>query len=45
MDLTRPNVLDNRRLEIVADGLPLFMDTTIVSVLKRWFRTDKVCYR
>ena len=42
MDLARPNVLDNRRVEIVADGgLPLFMgaqlavDTTIVSVLKR----------
>ena len=41
MDLARPNILDNRRLEIVADGLPLFMgaqfavDTTIVSILKR----------
>ena len=41
MDLARPDVLDNRRLEIVADGLPLFhgaqlaIDTTVVSVLKR----------
>ena len=25
MDLARPNALDNRRVEIVADGLPLFM--------------------
>ena len=35
------NALDNRRLEIVADGLPLFLgaqlavDTTLVSVLRR----------
>ena len=41
IDLARPDVLDNRRLEIVADGLPLFhgaqlaIDTTVVSVLKR----------
>ena len=41
MDLARPAALDNRRLEIVTDGLTLFIsaqlaaDTTIVSVLKR----------
>ena len=41
MDLARPDVPDNRRLEIVAEGLPLFhgaqlaIDTTVVSVLKR----------
>ena len=41
MDLVRPDALDNRRLEIVADGLPLFLgaqlavDTTLVSVLRR----------
>ena len=41
LDLARPDVLDNRRLEIVADGLSLFhgaqlaIDTTVVSVLKR----------
>ena len=41
MDLARPDVLDNSRLEIVADGLPLFhgaqlaIDTIVVSVLKR----------
>ena len=41
MDLARPDALDNRRLEIVADGLPLFLgaqlavDTTLVSVLRR----------
>ena len=41
MDLARPDVLDNRRLEIVADGLPLFhgaqlaIDTTMVSLLIR----------
>ena len=38
MDLGRPNVLDNHRLEIVANVpllCPLAVDTTIVSVLKR----------
>ena len=41
MDLARPDALDNRRLEVVADGLPLFqgaqlaVDTTAVSVLRR----------
>ena len=36
MDLARPDALDNRRLEIVVDGLPLFqgaqlaVDTTFV---------------
>ena len=41
MDLARPDVMDQRRLEIVADGLPLFhgaqlaIDTTVVSVLRR----------
>ena len=41
MDLARPSAFDNRRLEIVADGLPLFhgaqsaVDTTMVSVLRR----------
>ena len=41
MDLARPSAFDNRRLEIVADGLPLFhgaqsaVDTTVVSVLRR----------
>ena len=41
MDLARPDALDNRRLEIVADGLPLFLgaqlavDATLVSVLRR----------
>ena len=40
-DLARPSAFDNRRLEIVADGLPLFhgaqlaVDTTVVSVLRR----------
>ena len=39
MDLAAPNPNDSRRLEIVADGLPLFggaqlaIDTTLVSVL------------
>ena len=41
MDFARPDALDNRRLEIVADGLPLFqgaqlaVDTTLVSALRR----------
>ena len=41
MDLARPDALDNRRLEIVADDLPLFLgaqlavDTTVASVLRR----------
>ena len=41
MDLARPSAFDNRRLEIVADGLSLFhgaqlaVDTTVVSVLRR----------
>ena len=41
MDLARPDVMDQRRFEIVADGLPLFhgaqlaIDTTVVSVLRR----------
>ena len=41
MDLARPDALDNRRLEVVADGLPLFqgaqlaVDTTAASVLRR----------
>ena len=41
MDLARPDALDNRRLEVVAVGLPLFqgaqlaVDTTAVSVLRR----------
>ena len=41
MDLARLDALDNRRLEIVADGLPLFqgaqleVDTTLVSALRR----------
>ena len=40
MDLARP-ALDNHRLEVVADGLPLFqgaqlaVDTTAMSVLRR----------
>ena len=39
LDLAEPNVADARRLEVVADGLPLFgaaqlaIDTTIVSTL------------
>ena len=39
MDLRPPNVIDSRRLEVVADGLPLFggvqlvVDTTLVSPL------------
>ena len=39
MDVARPNPLDMRRLEVVADGLPLFggrqlaLDTTLVSSL------------
>ena len=41
MDLTEPNRLDRRRLEVVADGLPLHggaqlaLDTTMVSLLHR----------
>ena len=41
MDLTEPNRLDGRRLEVVADGLPLHggaqlaIDTTMVSPLQR----------
>ena len=41
MDLTEPNRLDGRRLEVVADGLPLHggaqlaIDTTMVSPLHR----------
>ena len=41
MDLARPSASDNRRLEIVADGLPLFhgaqsaVETAVVSVLTR----------
>ena len=37
LDLARPDALDSRRLETVADGLPLFLgaqlavDTTLVS--------------
>ena len=40
MDLGVPNAADNRRLEVVVDGLPLFggvqlaVDTTLVSALK-----------
>ena len=39
MDLRPPNIIDSRRLEVVADGLPLFggvqlaVDTTLVSPL------------
>ena len=41
MDLAAPNPLDNRRIEVVVDGLPLFhgaqlaVDTTLVSPLRR----------
>ena len=41
MDLAAPNQLDNRRIEVVVDGLPLFhgaqlaVDTTLVSPLRR----------
>ena len=41
MDVVVPNQLDERRIEVVADGLPLFhgaqvaVDTTLVSVLWR----------
>ena len=41
MDLAVPNPLDNRRIEVVADGLPLFhgaqlaVDTTVVSPLRQ----------
>ena len=53
IDLARPHDLDNRRLETVVDGLPLFMgaqwavDTAIVSVPNeaRWFRTRELCQR
>ena len=40
LDITAPNAMDNRRLEVVADGLPLFggaqlaVDTTMVSPLR-----------
>ena len=40
-DLARPDALDNLRLEVIADGLPLFqgaqlaVDSTAVSVLRR----------
>ena len=40
LDITAPNALDSRRLEVVADGLPLFgsaqlaVDTTMVSPLR-----------
>ena len=39
LDIVAPGVADNRRLEVVADGLPLFhgaqlaIDTTMVSLL------------
>ena len=41
MDFLPNDSIDNRRLEVVADGLPLFggaqlaMDTTLVSALRR----------
>ena len=41
MDLVPNDRVDNRRLEVVADGLPLFggaqlaIDTTLVSALRR----------
>ena len=41
MDLVPNDRIDNRRLEVVADGLPLFggaqlaIDTTLVSALRR----------
>ena len=41
MDIVAPNRLDERRIEILVDGLPLFhgaqiaVDTTLVSVLRR----------
>ena len=50
MDLARPSAFDNRRLEIVADGLPLFhgaqlaVDTTVVSVLRRDGTPPTVCH-
>ena len=51
MDLVRPSACDNRRLEIVADGLPLFhgaqlaVDTTVVSVLRKgWDTTPTLCH-
>ena len=40
LDLVGPDIADNRRLEVVADGLPLFggaqlaIDTTLVSALR-----------
>ena len=30
MDLARPDAVDNRRLEVVADGLPLFQGAQLV---------------
>ena len=41
MDIVAPNLLDDRRVEVLADGLPLFhgqqlaIDTTLVSALGR----------
>ena len=41
MDIVRPNQLDERRIEVLVDGLPLFhgaqvaVDTTLVSALRR----------
>ena len=41
MDIVSPNLLDDRRVEVLADGLPLFhgqqlaIDTTLVSALGR----------
>ena len=35
-DLARPDTLDNRRLEIVADGLPLFLGALACEVGRRW---------
>ena len=39
MDIVAPNQLDERRIEVLVDGLPLFhgaqVDTTLVSALRR----------
>ena len=49
LDLLVPNVHDGRRLEIVAEGLPLFggvqmvVDTTLVSLLRRRVTPSQRC--
>ena len=44
LDIAAPNAADNRRLEVVADGLPLFHGAQLVDILWPFRATLAIFY-